>query len=128
IKDDELIELYTEKESIEAGVNEAEKSYYAIRGSIDELEKTLREIQKSKENIDVLVMDLQQSLNEVKLTLNGLKEMINVEFEIDLAAIMAEQPEIHTQYREKAEAMIREEKTPAKEQLEKRGHNNPITL
>src|SRR5690606_41057940 len=36
IKDDELIELYTEKEAIEAGVNEAEKNYYAIRGDIGE--------------------------------------------------------------------------------------------
>lgn len=128
IKDDELIELYTEKESIEAGVNEAEKSYYAIRGSIDELEKTLREIQKSKENIDVLVMDLQQSLNEVKLKLNGLKERLSVEFEIDLEVLMAEHPEIDPHYREKDEAAIREEVNRAKEKMEKMGPINPMAM
>ncbi|EPR67603.1 Chromosome partition protein smc [Cyclobacterium qasimii M12-11B] len=32
VKDDELIELYGEKERIESGVNEAEKDYYASRG------------------------------------------------------------------------------------------------
>lgn len=32
VKDDELIELYSEKESIELGVTEAEKDYYGARG------------------------------------------------------------------------------------------------
>lgn len=41
VKDDELIELYGEKDSIESGVNDAEKDYYAARGEIDEVEKVL---------------------------------------------------------------------------------------
>lgn len=48
VKDDELIELYGEKDSIESGVNDAEKDYYAARGEIDEVEKGIREIQRKK--------------------------------------------------------------------------------
>src|SRR5690554_7142707 len=128
VKDDELIELYTEKEAIEAGVNESEKSYYAIRGTIDEMEKSLRELQRSKENIDVLIMELQQSMNEVKLKLNGMKERLSVEFEIDLEALMEEEPNIAAEYLEKDEGTIREEVIRAKEKMEKMGPINPMAM
>ena len=128
VKDDELIELYTEKEAIEAGVNESEKSYYAIRGTIDEMEKSLRELQRSKENIDVLIMELQQSMNEVKLKLNGMKERLSVEFEIDLEALMEEEPDIAAEYLEKDEGTIREEVNRAKEKMEKMGPINPMAM
>ncbi|MEX2594289.1 MAG: chromosome segregation protein SMC [Anditalea sp.] len=128
IKDDELIELYSEKESIETGVNEAEKNYYASRGDIDELEKSMREIQKTKENADSLIMDLQQSLNEVKLKLNGMKERLSVEFEIDLDQLMEEDPEIEPEYMDKDEATIRMEVTRSKEKMEKMGPINPMAM
>ncbi|HSJ67296.1 MAG TPA: chromosome segregation protein SMC [Anditalea sp.] len=128
IKDDELIELYSEKEQIEIGVNEAEKAYYASRGDIDEIEKTLREIQKQKEHIDTILMELQQSLNEVKLKLSGMKERLSVEFEIDLDKLMAEDPEIASEYAEKDESNIRAEVSKAKERLEKIGPINPMAM
>lgn len=128
IKDDELIELYTEKEQIEIGVNEAEKAYYACRGDIDEIEKALREIQKQKEHIDTILMELQQSLNEVKLKLSGMKERLSVEFEIDLDNLMAEDPEISPEYAEKDENSIRAEVSKAKERLDKIGPINPMAM
>jgi len=128
IKDDELIELYTEKEQIEIGVNEAEKAYYASRGDIDEIEKALREIQKQKEHIDTILMELQQSLNEVKLKLSGMKERLSVEFEIDLDNLMAEDPEIAPEYADKDEHSIRTEVNKAKERLEKIGPINPMAM
>lgn len=128
IKDDELIELYSEKENIETGVNEAEKDYYTTRGGIDELEKAIREVQKSKENIDTLLMELQQSLNEVKLKLNGMKERLGVEFEIDLDQLMAEDPEVDPAYKEKDEATIRVEVSRSKERMEKMGPINPMAM
>jgi chromosome segregation protein len=128
VKDDELIELYSEKESMETGVNEAEKNYYATRGGIDELEKSMREVQKSKENIDTLIMDLQQSLNEVKLKLNGMKERLSVEFEIDLDQLMEENPEIEPKYQDKEEAALRMEVSRCKEKMEKIGPINPMAM
>ena len=128
IKDDELMELYVEKENIEIAVNEAEKDYYASRGGIDQVEKTLREIQKSKENVDGLIMAHQQSLNEVKLRLNGIKERLSVEFEIDLDELIEQQPEIEPEYQDKDEVTIRQEVTKAREKMEKMGPINPMAM
>ncbi|KEO75886.1 chromosome segregation protein SMC [Anditalea andensis] len=128
IKDDELIELYTEKEQIEIGVNEAEKAYYAYRGNIDEIEKALREIQKQKEHIDTIIMELQQSLNEVKLKLSGMKERLSVEFEIDLDTLMEEDPEISPEYADWDDHQLRTEVAKAKEKLDKIGPINPMAM
>ncbi|WP_200979386.1 chromosome segregation protein SMC [Echinicola sp. 20G] len=128
IKDDELIELYTEKESIESGVTEAEKNYYASRGYIDEMEKAIRELQKQKEGIDAIIMELQESLNEVKLKLSSMKERLSVEFEIDLDGMMQEDPEVAEEYQSKDVEEIREEVQKAKQRLEKIGPINPMAM
>ncbi|WP_194775679.1 chromosome segregation protein SMC [Pararhodonellum marinum] len=128
IKDDELIELYSEKEGIESGVNEAEKDYYAARGEIDLVEKQIREIQRSKENLDSIIMELQQVLNEIKLKMASLKERLSVEFEIDLDQMMEEEPEVPTDFVEKSEESIRAEVQKAREKLEKIGPINPMAM
>ena len=82
--DEALVSLYKEKESLEQGVNDAEKEYYYIRGEIDTVEKEEREIQRTREGIDVILMELNNKLTEVKLELNGVKERLSVEFNIDV--------------------------------------------
>jgi chromosome segregation protein len=84
VKDEELIELYSEKEGIELGVTEAEKSYYGERGAIDELDTRIRSLQKAKEAYDELVLALQNQINEVRLKMAGMKERLNVEFDIEI--------------------------------------------
>lgn len=128
IKDDELIELYSEKEGIEKGVNEAEKDYYAMRGEIDTSDKQIRELQKSKESMDTLIQELQQSLNEVKLKLASLKERLSVEFEIDLDSLMDENPEVEEEYIEFSEEDLRQIVQKAKDKLEKIGPINPMAM
>lgn len=128
IKDDELIELYAEKEGIEKGVNEAEKDYYACRGEIDDNDKQIRELQKSKEALDTLIQEMQQSMNEVKLKLASMKERLSVEFEIDLDQLMEENPELDQEYHELSESDIREIVSRAKERLEKIGPINPMAM
>lgn len=128
IKDDELIELYSEKEGIEKGVTEAEKDYYACRGEIDNADKQIRELQKSKESIDTLIQEFQQALNEVKLKLASLKERLSVEFEIDLDTLMEENPELDEAYLEMAESEMREIVHKAKDRLEKIGPINPMAM
>lgn len=128
VKDDELIELYGEKDSIESGVNDAEKDYYAARGEIDEVEKAIREIQRKKEQSDALLMDLKQTTNEINLKLSGIKERLSVEFELDLDEIMAENPELDDEYASKDEETLREEVQKAKSKLEKMGPINPMAM
>jgi chromosome segregation protein len=128
IKDDELVELYTEKESIETAVNEAEKDYYACRTTIDETDKQIREKQKQKEAIDTIMLQMQQSVNEVKLKLAGMKERLSVEFEIDLDQMMEDQPELDVAFSEFSEQEIRDQVNKAKERLEKIGPINPMAM
>jgi len=128
LQDDELIELYGEKDRIEVGVNEAEKEYYAHRALIDDIDKSIRDSQRQLASIDTVIMELQQALNDVKLKLNGLKERLSIEFELDLEKLMEEDPEVDPEYREKTEDTIREEVKKAKERLEKIGPINPMAM
>lgn len=88
--DDELVGMYEEKESLESGVNEAEKEYYEARGLIDEEEKSLRETQRQREGIDHALMEWQNKLNDAKIGLNSVKDRLSVEFNIDLEKINEE--------------------------------------
>ncbi|EON76262.1 Chromosome partition protein smc [Lunatimonas lonarensis] len=128
LQDDELIELYSEKDRIEGGVTEAEKDYYAHRGQIDDTDRSIREHQRQLQGIDTVIMDLQQASNEVKLKLTGLQERLNIEFELDLERLMEEDPEVAPEYRDRPEESIREEVKKAKERLEKIGPINPMAM
>lgn len=128
VKDDELIELYSEKEGIEKGVQEAEKDYYASRGLIDETDQKIRSLQKSKESYDQLIHELENAVNEVKLKMAGMKERLSVEFELDLDELMEENPEIDAEFREFAEDKLRELVSKQKEKLDKIGPINPMAM
>ena len=130
--DDELIAMYDEKESIEHGVNEAEREYYAARGEIDEIDKAAREIQRSREGVDTLLMELQNKLNETKLELSSVKERLSVEFNIKLDDLMEEekeqaQEEDHEEEQWEEES-LREEVSRIKDKLEKMGPINPMAM
>ncbi|WPR77152.1 chromosome segregation protein SMC [Algoriphagus sp. NG3] len=128
VKDDELIELYAEKEGIEKGVQEAEKDYYASRGAIDETDQQIRSLQKSKESFDQLIHELENAVNEIKLKMTGMKERLSVEFELDLDELMEENPEIDEEFRGFAEETLRELVSKQKEKLEKIGPINPMAM
>ncbi len=95
VTDDELVAMYSEKEAIETGLNEAEKEYYASRGSIDKLEKEAKEINRQREMTDGLLMELQTKLSETKLQLSSVKERLAVEFNVNLDELL-EQPPVAT--------------------------------
>jgi len=128
IKDDELIELYSEKESIEQGVTEAEKDYYGARGLIDETDTRIRSLQKSKEGFDHLLSELQNAINEIKLKMSGMKERLSVEFELDLDQLMEENPTLDPEFADFAEEELRDLVRKQKERLEKIGPINPMAM
>lgn len=128
IKDDELIELYAEKEGIEKGVQEAEKDYYASRGQIDDTDQQIRSIQKAKESYDHLIHELENAVNEIKLKMTGMKERLSVEFDLNLDNLMAENPEIDGEFKEFAEDTLRELVSKQKDKLDKIGPINPMAM
>ena len=128
VKDDELIELYSEKEGIEKGVQEAEKEYYGSRGLIDETDQQIRRLQKSKEAHDELLHELQNAINETKLKMTGMKERLSVEFELDLDQLMEENPDLDPEFMEFHEDDLRELVRKQKDKLEKIGPINPMAM
>ncbi len=127
--DDTLISMYEEKESIETGVVEAEKTYYSGRGDIEELEKSIREIQRNREHVDALLMELQNTLNETKLELTAVKERLSVEFNVDLDQLVLEeegqeassQPEVN-------QDELTENVEKLKRKIEQIGPINPMAM
>lgn len=125
INETELIDMYDEKETIEKGVNEAEKDYYAQRGDIDVADKTLRELQHKREQADVLLMELQNKLNDSKLQLSSVKERLSVEFNIDLDRLLKEEaPEEPDMPVEE----LQEKVYKMRDRLEKMGPINPMAM
>ena len=127
IREDELIDLYKEKESIEQGVNEAEKDYYAIRGYIDEIEKKIRNIHTKKENVDGLVMELQNKANELKLEMSSVKERLSVEFDVNISEIKDDDESTNKASQLSEEELV-EKVAKFKGILEKIGPVNPMAM
>lgn len=125
VNDDELAAMYTEKEAIEGGVTEAEKTYYTSRGQIDKLEKELREVQRQRESADALMAGLQEKRNETRLSLLATKERLAVEFSVDLDEIMGEES---TEPTTMSEGELREKVQVLKKRLDEYGPINPMAL
>ncbi len=123
--DDELVGMYEEKESLETGVNEAEKSYYEGRALIDDEEKNLRETQRQREGIDHALMEWQNKLNEAKMSLNSVKDRLSVEFNIDLEKITDEQVE---PFKKHSEEDLRNKVDKLRNRIENMGPINPMAM
>ncbi len=123
--DDELVGMYDEKESLEAGVNEAEKAYYEGRALIDEEEKNLRETQRQREGIDHALMEWQNKLNEAKIGLNSVKDRLSVEFNIELEKVTDEQV---APYRKNSEEDLRHKVEKLRNRIENMGPINPMAM
>jgi chromosome segregation protein len=85
-----LVTMLQNKDAEEKKLNEADQAYYNIRNILSEKESELRHKLKSKEGIDHLLNEIKDKLSELKLQLAGMKERLNVEFKIDLDAIIDE--------------------------------------
>ena len=127
--DDTLINMYEEKEAIEAGVVEAETAYYSGRGDVEESEKDIREIQRNREHIDALLMELQNTLNETKLELTAVKERLSVEFNVDLDQFVLEDNDENAASRiEVNEEKLAEDIVKLKQKIEQIGPINPMAM
>ncbi len=126
VSEDELLTLYEEKESLEAGVNEAERDYYQARGDIDTQEKSLRDLQRQREQGDTLIMAAQTELSNTKLALSSVRERLSVEFDVNLDDLLKETAEADeaTPNAEELQAQL----DKVREQLQRMGPINPMAM
>ena len=88
-----LVTLFRQKEEEEKLLNEADRAYYNHRNTLQNRESELRHKHRAKENLDTLLNGIKDKLNSLKLQLAGLKERLDVEFNIQLESLMDEQRE-----------------------------------
>jgi chromosome segregation protein len=118
-----LITMLQNKEGEEKKLNEADQAYYNLRNALTEKESELRHKQKSKEGIDTLLNEIKDKLTDLKLQLAGMKERLNVEFKVDLDAIIDEPRIGDTPLEELQEKNERQRK-----RLENIGEINPTAI
>ncbi len=121
--DAQLIQLYTEKETLDVAVNIVETEYFKTRGLIDELESQIRNIRHRREQSDQIAIAIREKTTELKIQLNSLKERLNVEFNIDINTILERDPSPDLN-----EDELREKVNKQKYQLDNYGPINPMAI
>jgi len=85
-------------------------------------------LQKAKEGYDDLVLALQSQINEIRLKMAGMKERMNVEFDLDLEAVMSENPLVDEAFFDFKEEDLKELVHKQKDRLDKIGPINPMAM
>jgi len=121
--DEDLLNMYTQKEEYEKGVRESEQIYYNSRGQINETENNISVFRRNKEQADLIATELKDKKNNLKLELNALKERLSIEFSIDIADLLdAELPE------NELEDDLKEKTEKLKKQLDDFGAINSMAM
>jgi chromosome segregation protein len=120
--DDDLLEMYEQKENLEKATQQAEQEYYQWRGIITENENEVTALRRKKDNHEVIENELRDERNNLKLELNALKERLSVEFNIDIEDL----PETETPA--ESEHDLREKADKLKKQLDDFGAINPMAV
>ncbi len=118
-----LASLLKNKNEEEKKLNEADQAYYNLRNDLTEKESGLRLKHKSKEQSDHLLNEIKDKLNELKLQLAGMKERLQVEFKIDLDAILDEERTTETLLED-----LQDKSDRMKKRLENMGEINPTAI
>ncbi|HWD89223.1 MAG TPA: chromosome segregation protein SMC [Mucilaginibacter sp.] len=121
--DEDLLEMYKQKEQLEKGTQQAEQEYYAMRGKITETEDTITALRRKKEQSEVIENELKDQKNNLKLELNALKERLSVEFNIDIEELLNAAPPA-----DENEHDLRDKTEKIKRQLDDFGPINPLAV
>jgi chromosome segregation protein len=121
--DDNLLEMYSQKDELEKVTQQAEQEYYTWRGNITENEDSLIALRRKKDHAELLENELKDERNNLKLELNALKERLSVEFNVDIHDL----PETEIAGDEN-EQELRERTDKLKRQLDDFGAINPMAV
>jgi chromosome segregation protein len=121
--DDDLLEMYAQKEELEKAAQQAEQEYYAWKGQITEAENNVSNLRRKKDNVELIEAELRDKRTNLRVDLNSLKERLSVEFNIDIEELLnAEVPE------DENEDDLRDRTEKLKRQLDDFGAINPMAV
>lgn len=118
-----VMSMLQNKDAEEKRLNETDQAYYNLRNELAEKESEIRLKHRSKEGIDTLLNEIKDKLTDLKLQLAGMKERLNVEFRVDLDAIIDEPRTGDTPLEE-----LREKNERMRKRLENIGEINPTAI
>ncbi|HWZ15199.1 MAG TPA: chromosome segregation protein SMC [Mucilaginibacter sp.] len=121
--DEDLLEMYAQKDELEKATVQAEQEYYEWRGKITEAENEITSLRRKKDNAEILENELKDQRNNLKLDLNALKERLSVEFNVDIQDL----PDSEVSAGED-EQDVREKTEKLKRQLDDFGAINPMAV
>jgi chromosome segregation protein len=121
--DDDLLEMYAQKEELEKATQQAEQEYYEWRGKITETETEIANLRRKKDNASLIENELREERNSLKLELNALKERLSVEFNVDIQELMETEPPA-----DQSEDELREKTDKLKRQMDEFGAINPMAV
>jgi len=121
--DEDLLQMYAQKDELEKATQQAEQEYYEWRGKITEAEDTITALRRKKDNAEFIENELRDERNNLKLELNALKERLSVEFNVDIQEL-AEAPLAENE----SEEEVREKTEKLKRQLDDFGAINPMAV
>jgi len=121
--DDDLLEMYAQKEELEKATQQAEKEYYEWRGKITEAENEASTLRRKKDNAAFIEAELRDGRNNLKLELNALKERLSVEFNVDIQELLDTGIAVN-----ESEQELREKTEKLKKQMDDFGAINPMAV
>jgi chromosome segregation protein len=89
-----LQELYEEKKILQAGLNEAEKSFFHAKGAILELEEEWKKSQKTHQNLFQILHQLENQFADIKLHLSTIGERLRLEFDLNINDLINREPNL----------------------------------
>jgi len=121
--DDDLLQMYAQKEALEKATQQAEQEYYEWRGKITEAEAEVTNLRKKKDNAVFIENELRDERNNLKLELNALKERLSVEFNVDIQELIDTDVPV-----DESEEELREKTEKLKKQMDDFGAINPMAV
>ncbi len=83
--DDEMVALYTEKKLKEDSTGKLEQVAGQMRINLNATEDMIRVARKEKEGMEEQKNAIRDRVTDIKIQLNGLKERMTVEFQVDIS-------------------------------------------
>ncbi|MCA5006419.1 chromosome segregation protein SMC [Sphingobacterium bovistauri] len=120
--DNDLKELYEQREALDKALHDMEEEFYAFRKRLNDLEEEVATLRKSKDQLDFLITEVKDKKTTLQIDLNSLKERLSVEFNIDIKELLeGDLPEIEQTQEELGSLCTR-----LKKQLDEYGTINPM--
>ena len=92
LQDDEsILQLYQEKKEKENQVNVLEEKVGITKNSIFQVEEGMSASRRKREDIQEKQRGLKDQATEIRIEMNGLKERMSVEFQVDLGELAGEE-------------------------------------